>query len=332
MKKLVVLALVLCMVASMTTVAMAADQKVTMKVGTIENVNNLGAKAVDKFAELMKERTNGNFIIETYHASQLGDAMAQLDQVKSGTIQAFRCSISWLGGYVGDVAIVEFPYMFKTAEEAEKVIMGPTMSAVNDRLAQEHGIRWVTASWSRLPRHILTKNPVTKLADLKGVKLRVPDSKTYIESFKAMGVATTIVAFNETYLALQQGLVDGAENHVESLYNMKWYEVAKNLALTGHAQDVTGFMVNDAWWQSVPEEYKQIFIDTDKEVNEWFKGELAKASDDYINKMKAEGVTVYEVDVSEFQNAVMPSVAYAIENEGFWAKGLVDNILAELAQ
>lgn len=328
MRKVCLLVLVACLLLGMAAGGLA-QEKVIMKVGTIENSNNLGALAVNRFAEIMKERTDGNFILEVYHDSQLGDAMQQLNQVKSGALQSFRCSISWLGNLVGDVAMVEFPYLCATAEEAEKICASPIMQAVNDRVAAEHGIRWVTASWSRLPRHILTKKPITSLADMKGIRLRVPDSKTYIESFKAMGATPTIVAFGETYLALQQGVVDGAENHVESLYNQKWHEVAQHLTLTGHAQDVTGFMVNDKWWQTVPEEYKEIFLQVDKEVNEWFVQELAKKEKEYLDLMKAEGVTVHEVDVSEFQNAVFPQVAYAIEAEGFWAEGLVDKIIEE---
>ena len=326
MKKLGLLVLVLCLVLGSVSGALAAD-KVVMKLGTIENSNNLGALAVNRFADIMKERTDGNFVIEIYHDSQLGDAMQQLDQVKSGTLQGFRCSISWLAGYVGDVGIVEFPYLCATAEEAEKIAMSEALQEVNDRVAADHNIRWVTASWSRLPRHLMTKKPVTSLEDLKGMRLRVPDAKTYIESFKALGATPTIVAFGETYLALQQGVVDGAENHIESLYNQKWHEVAPHLTLTGHAQDVTGFMVNAKWWDTLPEEYKTLFVEVDKEVNEWFVEELAKAADKYMELMIQEGVTVHEVDVAEFENAIFPGVAYAIEEEGFWAPGLTDLII-----
>lgn len=308
----------------------AESEKIVMKIGTIENINNLGAKAVDRFAEIMKERSGGVFIVEPYHASQLGDTQKQLEQVKSGTLQSFRCSISSLGRFNGSIAISEFIYLFESAEQAEKVALGPTMNKLNDDLSREHGIRFVTASWTRLPRHILTKNPVKNLSDLKGMKIRVPDAKIYIESFKAMGATPTPVAFSEAYLAIKQGLVDGAENHVESLYNMKWYEVAKNLTLTYHSYDVTGFTVNQKWWDSIPEKYKKMFMEVDKEVNEWFVKELSTLQDDYINKMKAEGVTVWNVDIVPFRNAVIPAAAIAVENDGFWEKGLFEKIQKEI--
>ena len=307
-----------------------ADGKIVMKVGTIENVNNLGAKAVDKFAEIMKERSNGEFIVEAYHASQLGDTTKLLEQVKSGTIQSFRGSIASLGRLKGDLAIAEFIYLYESAKQAEAISMGPTMQALNDELAKEQGVRFVTASWTRLPRHILTKEPVKNLEDLKGVKIRVPDAKLYIEAFKAMGATPTPVAFNEAYLAIKQGLVDGAENHVESLYNMKWYEVAKNLTLTGHSYDVTGFTVNDTWWQSLPEKYKKLFKEVDAEVNEWFVAELASLQDYYIDKMKESGVEVWEVDTTPFRNAVIPAAGINVEKEGFWREGLFAQIQSEM--
>ena len=332
MKKLILVSLlIMCTVFAFAGGKKEADtEKIVMRVGTIENVNNLGAKAVNRFADIMKERSGGKFIVEPYHASQLGDTTKQLEQVKSGTLESFRCSISSLGRFNGSMAIAEFIYLFDSAAQAEKVALGPTMAKINDELSKAHGIRYITASWTRLPRHILTKNPVKNLADLKGVKIRVPDAKLYIESFKAMGATPTPVAFGEAYLAIKQGIVDGAENHVESLYNMKWYEVAKNLTLTYHSYDVTGFTVNQKWWDSVPEKYKKMFFEVDKEVNEWFVKELSTLQDDYINKMKAEGVKVWEVDTAQFRNAVIPAAAIAIENEGFWEKGLFDKIVKEI--
>jgi len=328
MKKII---LVVSLLLVCTVFAFAEDtDKIIMRVGTIENINNLGAKAVDRFAAIMKEKSGGAFIVEPYHAAQLGETQEQLQQVKSGTLESFRGSISALGRFKGDMVISEFIYLFDSREQAEKVALGPTMNQINEQIAKEHGMRYVTASWTRLPRHILTKNPVRKIEDLRGMKIRVPDAKAYIESFKFMGATPTPVAFNETYLALKQGLVDGAENHVESLYNMKWYEVAKNLTLTYHSYDVTGFIVNQKWWDSVPDKYKKLFFEVDKEVNEWFIVELNKLQDEYINKMKAEGVTVWTVDIAPFKNAVIPAAALAVENEGFWEKGLFEKIQKEL--
>lgn len=331
MKKLLVLVLAL----SLPLVVFAngtqeESEQYVMKVGTIENVNNLGAKAVDRFGRIMAERTDGKFIVEAYHASQLGDTTKLLQQVKSGTIQAFRGSIASLGRIKGDLAITECIYLYESAEQAENLIKGPTIQGLNDEMADEHNIRFVTASWTRLPRHILTKDPVKNLDDLQGVKIRVPDAKTYIEAFKAMGATPTPVAFNEAYLAIKQGLVDGAENHVESLYNMKWYEVAKNLTLTGHSYDVTGFSVNDDWWQSLPTEYQELFVEVDAEVNDWFVEELAKLEQYYIDLMVDSGVKVWEVNTAEFRNKVIPQAAYNIEKEGFWREGLFDQILKEM--
>ncbi len=300
--------------------------KVEMKIGDIENPNNLGALAIDRFAEIMKEKSGGKFIITAFHASQLGDAMKQLDQVKSGTIQSFRGSISWLQCYNPDVAIVEFPYLATSVDEAESIFKSPALLAVNNNLREKHGIEWVTASWTRLPRHILSNKLIEKPEDLDGVKIRVPDSKTYIECFKAMGASPTIVSFNETYLALQQGIVDGAENHILSLYNMKWFEQGKHVALTGHAYDTPGFIVNSKWWSSLPQEYKEMFIETDAEVNEWYKSQLETVAEDYMKKMEESGISFHEVDQNAFASLCVPNVALEIEKEGYWSEGLFEEI------
>lgn len=310
-----------------------AVRPVVMRIATIEPSQNLGAVAVDRFGEIMKERTDGGFVVDSYHDSQLGGTDRLLEQVQTGALQAWRGSISALGRLKGDMVIAEFIYLFDNAEEAETIIRGDTIGAINEAIADEFGIKFVTASWTRLPRHIISKNPVTNIDELRGMLIRVPDARAYIESFRHMGAVPTPVAFTETYLALRQGVVDGAENHIESLYNMKWHEVAHHVALTYHSFDTTGFVVNVDWWNSLSEEYKELFLEVDAEVNEWWVEQQDDIVDDYMEKMRVEqGVEFHTVDVDSFRERVIPDAAMAVEAAGFWSEGLFEKVLDELRE
>jgi len=324
----IVMAIALLM---MVSVSAQAEKKVTMKVGDIENVANLGAKALDRFGEVIAEKSDGNIKIKAFHASQMGSANKQLQLVKSGTLQAFRGSISWLAQFDTGFSLLDFPFTLNSAEQAKIVANSPGLNRLNDKLAEKHGIRFVTAGWTRLPRQILVNKPIKDVEELKGVKLRVPEVYAYIESFKAVGSSPTPVAFGETYLALKQDVVDGAENHVESLYNMKWYEAAKHLVITDHSYDITGFIVNDKWWQGLSDGQRKMIVDTYDEVDEWFVTENETLQQHYIDLMVKEGgVTVHTVDKQSFIDKVVPETLVAAEKKGEWEAGMWDEIQALL--
>lgn len=302
------------------------SDRVIMKVGDIENVANLGAIALDRFSERIVEESNGSIEVKSFHASQMGSANKQLELVKSGTLQAFRGSISWLASFDTGFSLADFPFLYESAEQSKMICNSQIMKDLNDKLADEQGIRFVTAGWIRLPRQILLSAPAESLDDLKGVKLRVPESYSYIESFKALGTAPTPVSFSETYLALKQGVVDGAENHVESLYNMKWHETAKHLLISDHSYDITGFIVNDEWWQSLKDDQRGLIVSIYNEIDLWFEEENKTLQDKYIDKMEQEGVQVHYIDKDKFRNAVYPHTMIHAEEDGEWTPGLWSRI------
>lgn len=298
-------------------------QKTTlMRVGDIENVANLGAVALDTFAEQIAAATEGALEVRPFHASQLGSANKQLELVKSGTLEAFRGSISWLAQFDTGFSLTDFPFVCDSPQQAKAIAESEAFRRLNDRLSQEHGIRFVTSGWIRLPRQILIDRPVESLEELQQIKIRVPECYSYIESFKALGMIPTPVAFSETYLALRQGIVDGAENHVESLYTMRWYESCKHLVITDHSYDITGFIVNDRWWASLSEEYRSLIIDTFEQIDSWYAAENASLEQHYIELMKEAGVTVHRIDTTGLRAAVYPGTMLQAEEDGQWEPGL----------
>ncbi len=308
----------------------SSTEQIVMRVGDIENVANLGAIALDRYKDIIEERSGGTITVKAFHASQLGSANKQLELVKSGTLEAFRGSISWLAQFDTGFSLTDFPFTCGSPEEAKLVANSTSLQRLNDALAQKHGIRYITAGWTRLPRQLLVSRPVETLEDLYQVKLRVPECYSYIEGFKALGAAPTPVSFNETYLAMKQGVVAGAENHVESLYNMKWYEAAKHLVITDHSYDITGFIVNDAWWQDLGAEQQAMVTDTFDEVDTWYRAENAQLQQKYIDLMVAEGVTVHTIDKDQFRAAVYPATMIRAEQDGEWDPGLWAEIEALL--
>ncbi|MDA3978129.1 TRAP transporter substrate-binding protein DctP [Gallibacterium sp. AGMB14963] len=178
-------------------------------------------------------------------------------------------------------------------------------------------------------RHLLTKKPITKPEDLKGVKVRVQHSRVYLQTIKAMGGVPTPMSLADVYPGLSEGIIDGLENPTVVLYGGKFYEVAKNLNLTAHTTNMSPFVTGTAFWNTLTPEQQKIIVDTGNEMVAYGASLIFDAEKDALEKLKKAGVQVNEVDIEAFKN----SVRELIQN-GFpeWSPNLYKNIQSQLEQ
>src|SRR4030042_46866 len=138
-----------------------------------------------------------------------------------------------------------------THEDSDRSLDGPICDALNNDLLKRHGIRMLSVNWDRAPRHVLSIRPILSVADVKGLKLRIPPVPHLVVPWKMLAASPTPVNFGEVYLALQQKIVEAVELPFDMIYTMKFHEGAKNLSLTSHTCDNAGFSVNERWYKSL---------------------------------------------------------------------------------
>lgn len=186
-----------------------------------------------KFADYVYERTDGRIKIEIYNSSQLGEERAAVEQAQFGGIDFVRVGISLLTTYDNFFSVVQLPYLYRDREHTLKVLNGQLGDEVLKRL-EDHGFEGLC--WY-LPgeRNFYTKKPVRKLADIKGMKIRVQENPLMINFIKSLGAVPTPLPLGEVYGALQTGVVDGAENDYPSYYSTSHYEVAPYYNLDRHS-------------------------------------------------------------------------------------------------
>lgn len=143
------------------------------------------------------------------------------------------------------MSILEFPFLFKNEAHVRAVMEGPVGEKIRARLIAKTGMR-ILYHVMRTPRELTTKKPVKSMADIKGMKIRVPEMEAHLETWRALGATPTPLAFTEVYTALQLGTVDGQENPLGVIYANKFYEVVDYLALTDHLVGFMMIVVNDA--------------------------------------------------------------------------------------
>ena len=201
--------------------------------------------------------------------------------------------------------IEALPYAWPTHEAAYKAFDGKLGKYLFDLLGKKGivGLAW----WENGFRHITNnKKPVVKPEDLKGLKLRVTPDKMRLDTFKLLGAAPMAINFGELYSALQQGVVDGQENPYAIIYSNAFNEVQKYLSKSGHIWGSAVLCVNSDVWNKLSAKDKETVR---KLAQKWCaaqRKETIKEENEFLDKLKAKGMKVNDVDKAAFQKAVQP--------------------------
>ncbi len=202
---------------------------------TAAHINPPGEPTFEAF-ERMKTALEGSGIrLRLFPRGQLGDEKDMIEQVRLGAIGIASVSAAALSSFAPSVGVLDIPFLLRDQDRHPWVVAD---GLIGKRLAQqiekESGLV-VLDWWSAGMRHVFTRHkPVRSVEDLNGLKIRVIGSSVYIDTFNAMGAKSTPMPYGEVYTALATGTVDGAENDTTGYRNMKFYEQAPNLSLTGH--------------------------------------------------------------------------------------------------
>ena len=291
-----------------------------LKSGSEDPDNACMGMAGIRFAERIKQQTNGKIQITHYPGSQLGSARQMIESVKAGAL-AFM--ISGMGGWNPILDTQNLPYLFRDLDHADKFHNGPLAEELNRRLVEKSGIR--TAGWvfRGLRNCTFSKVAVHKPADMIGLKLRVPESAVNMETWRAVGAKPTPMAIAEVYTSLQQGAIDGQENPTDFIIKASFFEVQKYLVLTGHVNPPGWVQMNDKVWQDLTPETKKVWMEVWNGVSMELRKEMLEKETINHGIWKAMGGQVIEPDVPAFREAmkdVWKKFAPKAWGEGFYEK------------
>ena len=261
------------------------------------------AVAIRFFAKRVKEMSDGHLIIRVYPNELLGNETDLVQQVQLGCIDLVKTSASSLSSFIPDYAVLNLPYVFKNKIQFWNVIEGPIGKRILNSGCQ-YGLKGLTFYDGGARSFYTTKKLIKSPADLKGMKIRVQPSAESIQMVKCLGALPTPLAYGELYTALQQGVVDGAENNVPSLYNSRHYEICKFYSLDEHTRVPDVMLISNVIWQDLSPENQKILLAAAKESLDFQKKLWNKQSREEIAIMKKSGVKIINVDKKPFQEKV----------------------------
>lgn len=303
----------------------AAEFKATMKLGSTQPIDHPYMVGAQKFADLIKERTNGRIVINLYPSSQLGKGEREMvESMQQGIIDLVVSSTGPLGGFSPSINILDIPYLFRDFAHVDAVLDGKIGRALLDDM-DKHNIVGM-AFWENGFRHLTNSKVAAKTAEqAKGLKIRTMENKVHLVAWKTAGLNPTPMAWGELYPALQQGVIDGQENPVAVFYSAKFWEVQKYFSLTYHVYSPAPFMMSKKKFNAMPKADQQLFMKTAMEVAKFQRKLNRDQEEAKLKEMTSKGLTVIrDVDRKSFAKSMEP--AYAAWYKDF-GKEKIDNII-----
>ena len=291
-------------------------------IGALESPSN---KAVEYFGELVSERSGGTITITNYPASQLGGDRDILEGIIGGSIDMGIPAAGISALFYPAYYIFDTPYLFESEEHLLKVSSGEIGERMAAGFEEANHVKVLAQNWERGTRQCIFRNEVTDLEGFKGVKIRLPEIDSYVKAFDLLGTKPTIIAFNDTYSSLQQGVADGMECPLDWIYDNKFYEVCKYLVITNHVYSVMTMIINENSFNNLSPEQQEIVQQAAIEAGEYENTLLHESEADYLQKMIDDGVTVSEPDINQFIDVVAPMLPELVNS---WEDGLYEEVIA----
>lgn len=316
MKKRVGLAVLALLLAVGVLFAQGSEEKSSEKASSskpIELVYTMAAVPTDAHAQAMQifkqtveSLSGGTIKVLTYDSASLFKQEQELSAIKSGQADmGGDLGASWLTDASPWVSMIDSGYFFKDYNQMTTILNGPIGQEIFDRIAKEQGVRPLGAQYTGTRQlNLVADKEIKTPDDLKGVKLRMPNSDAFIFLGKALGASPTPVSFSELYMALQTKTVDGQDNPLPTDKNAKFYEVTKSITITNHMVNNLWPCINEKRWQSLTDEQKGWIMEGVKAGIKYCDETNLKAEQELIDFFKSQGLKVYYADLDAFKKHV----------------------------
>ena len=256
-----------------------------------------------------KKRTNGKFEIQVFPASSLGKESDINQGLQLGTVDIILTGASFASNSFPRLGVSYYPFTFRDADHVIKYGKSDIFKELTDGYKKATG-NTVTALTYYGARHATSNKLFKNCDEMKGIKMRVPDSPVYTALPRACGANPTPIAFAEVYLALQNGTVDAQENPLPTIEAKKFFEVQKNIILTGHISDALLTVVSPSTMSKLNAAEQKLLSDITQEAAVNATNDIRKRESELVDEFKKKGINVVTVDRNEFQQRVLKAITF----------------------
>ncbi|MBD3289325.1 DctP family TRAP transporter solute-binding subunit [candidate division KSB1 bacterium] len=293
-----------------------SESRLTLKLAHALDTNHPVHKGMVYMANRVRELSEGNMHVKIFANSQLGSERELVELLQIGLISMTKVSASTLENFVPEAKVFSMPFIFKDHDHYWRVLK----SEVGKRIllsAEKFWVRGLGYYDAGSRSFYSIESPILKPEDLAGLKVRVMKSQTFIRTIIALGGSATPISWGELYTALQQGVVDAAENNPPSFYYSRHYEICKHYSLDEHASPPDVLLISTHAWNKLTEQQQQILQTAVDESIEYQRKLWKKTETEILKILKKEGVQIYYPEKAPFRTAVS-SVYESFEGTSFY--------------
>jgi len=327
MKKLILLLMLgILIVGSAFIGVVNAEEQYIMRVSNLDPPDPWTSRSPSTASVLtlkaeVEKLSGGRIKVEVYSSSQLGAARSSAEQVKEGTIESALITTGvFASTYFKKFSIVDMPYTFSSREVARRLFdnRNPFTKKLIKECIDKTGVRPLSIYPFGYRHFTNNTRPIHSPDDMKGLKIRTMEVVPHMKLVEALGAFPTPVPFSELYTSLQTKVVDGQENPFSNVIAQRFYEVQKYLTVDGHVLGVSTLLVNEKWFQSLPDDLKVALFTGAEVAKSAFDGFCAATNSTSLEKIKSSGMEVYiptPEEMAMFKEKAVPAVRKWMEKE-----------------
>jgi tripartite ATP-independent transporter DctP family solute receptor len=285
---------------------LAAKAPITLTFAHIYDPGMAAYDGANMIAKDFEKATKGRYKIKVVPSGALGTMKANLEGLSLGSIDITIAGVSYLGNAYPPITLGATPYAFRGWDHIKKYFKSNLHKKFKQEYSKITGIQ-ILGAYSVGARHVTSNKPIRTPADMKGLKIRVPDAPMFLAMPKAVGANPTVVNYAEVYLAIQQGIVDAEENALVSIYNMKFHEVQKYIDLTQHMMEPVYIVVSPNVWKKLSATNRKSLAKIVEKGGDYMTETSRKEEQMLSKKFKELGnIIISDVDVEAFKKACEP--------------------------
>ena len=283
------------------------DKPVTLRIASAFDQATDMMQAAKRFADLVKERSKGSVDVKIFAGGQMGGEKDNLEALKLGELDMAVFGTFPIVTLTPKYSFFDAPFVFRDRDHVYKVWSGKLGEEVRAAFEKSHGIHTV-GIMGRGYRHITSNSPVNTVDDLKGVKIRMGQSKPFIDAFSQIGAVVVPIALPELFTSLKLGVVSASDGPFDQIYTFKLQEAQKYLAITGHLYATSLWLMNDRFYKSLSPTQRKAVDESAAEALAYGDQLSAASEKQLLEKLQQAGMQVTKPDIAPFMAKAKPAI------------------------
>jgi TRAP-type transport system periplasmic protein len=309
----------------------APAQPLVGKIGLSLDDKHPQGMGLQRFADLVKQKTNGRVSFRLFPNASLGNDIQMTTALQAGTLEATLPASSTVANLVKEIGLFDLPFLFNTPQEADAVLDGPIGQRILAKLPEKGliGLAWMENGYFTTTN---SKHPINRLEDFQGLKLRAIQNPIYVDTTNALGAIATPLPVTEVYTALETRAIDGQQTPALAALGFKFFDVQKYLSLTNHTYNPFILIMSKKFWDKLAPADQKAVQEAANEARDFERTRSRALNVGLIADIKAKGIVVNEIapaEAARMRERVKPVVDKHVKLIG---EDLYKEVTAQLAR